>query len=59
MKPNSYLLIERCIEVGLKGGWHKAHKHTDHPTPEQVWDTQLSCIMAKVTEWFLFEELQE
>ena len=38
MRANEYLIMSDCIENGVSCGWHRAHKHTENPTEEQVKD---------------------
>lgn len=56
MKWKSYVLMETAIEDGLAGGWRRAHKHTDTPTPEAVQHEQLQYIMNALCEILDFDE---
>ena len=59
MRAREYNLLEECVERGLRSGWHKAHKHTDRPTPEQIWETQAGYVMSEVSAWFIFDEVRD
>jgi hypothetical protein len=59
MKPNTYKILTECIDNGIKAGWFKAHKHTDTPTPEQVWDSISHYVMLEVCDYFIFDNPNE
>ena len=59
MKPDTYRLLERCIEDGVKTGLHRAYKHTDEPTYELMADKITQAILHEVCEWFRFDEIQQ
>jgi predicted Zn-dependent protease with MMP-like domain len=59
MKPDTYRLLERCIEDGLSRGYHRAHKHNDDPTEEQLKDAMANAIMHEIAEWFRFDEITQ
>lgn len=56
MKANMYKLIERCVEEGVQYGYTRAHKHTDHPTQEQLEDQIIQAVMNEICEWFEFNQ---
>lgn len=56
MKANEYQLMVQCVEEGYKYGYHRAHKHTDNPTPEQLATAIQEAIISAMTEWFMFED---
>ena len=58
MKPDTYRLLERCVEDGVKSGLHRAYKHVDEPTDELICDKITQAIMNEISEWFCFEEIQ-
>jgi hypothetical protein len=43
-------LVFEAIEEGLRGGWHKAHKHTNTPDLEEVIERQLDYISLAFEE---------
>ena len=55
MKPDIYKLIEKCVEDGVAYGIHRAYKHNDNPTPEQIEDKVVPAVMHEICEWFKFE----
>jgi hypothetical protein len=49
-------MIATAVDTGTLLGWHRAHKHTDTPTDEQVHDAIVDAVMLEICEWFNFEE---
>ena len=56
MKARDSLVLERCVEVGIKLGLNRARKHQEAPTEAEVVQTILRAVMDEVEEWFVFEE---
>ena len=56
MKPNTYRLIEQCVETGIELGFNRAHKHNDSPTREQLLEQIHRAVMTEVCEWFEFDD---
>lgn len=56
LKVNVYSVLEECIEIGIEGGWNKAHKHTDNPDKNYVQEQILHYIMLQVCEKFKFDD---
>jgi pyruvate-formate lyase len=56
LKVNTYAVLKECIEIGINGGWNKAHKHTDDPSEEYIKDQILHYIMLQVCEKFKFDD---
>lgn len=56
MTPNSYKLLQRCVEEGVMIGVNRAYKHTDNPTAEQLVDAIERAVMNEICEWFKFNE---
>lgn len=56
LKVNTYAVLEECIEIGINGGWNKAHKHTDDPSEEYIKEQILHYIMLQVCEKFKFND---
>jgi len=50
--PKTYLLLDRCIEEGVRYGLNRAYKHTDSPTREHMENEIAMAIMHEITEWF-------
>lgn len=55
MKPHTYKLMARCIEEGVRFGIHRAHKHTDKPSLEQLEEAIYQAVTGEICEWFIFE----
>ena len=56
MKARDGMVLERCVEVGIKLGLNRARKHQEAPTEAEVVETILRAVMDEVEEWFVFEE---
>ncbi len=56
LKVNVYSVLEDCIEIGIDGGFNKAHKHTDNPTEQQLKEEILRYIMLQISEKFVFDD---
>ena len=56
LKANTYAILEECIEIGINGGWNKAHKHTDKPKEEYIKEQILHYIMLQICEKFKFDD---
>jgi hypothetical protein len=56
MKARDGLVLERCVEVGIKLGLNRARKHQEAPTEAEVVEAILRAVMDEVEEWFVFEE---
>lgn len=59
MKPDTYKLIEMCVESGVARGLHRAYKHHDNPTAEQIEDKVVQAVMFDIGEWFKFDPAVE
>ncbi len=55
MKPDTYKLIEMCVESGVARGLHRAYKYNDKPTVEQIEDKVVQAVMFEIGEWFKFD----
>ena len=56
MKARDGMVLERCVETGIKLGLHRARKHQEAPTEVEVVEAILRAVMDEVEEWFIFEE---
>lgn len=60
LKPNTYKLLDRCIEDGVRLGVARAYKHTETPTQDQLYEALESAIMNEICEWFdIVDHLQD
>lgn len=59
MKPDTYKLVEQCVENGVAYGWLRAHKHNDEPTAEQIQEKIRQAVMHEICEWFRFDPVAE
>jgi len=44
-----------CVESGVARGIHRAYKHNDNPTAEQLEDKIVQAVMFEIGEWFKFD----
>lgn len=56
MRARDSLVLERCVETGIKLGLNRARKHQEAPTEAEVVQAIQRAIMDEVEEWFIFEE---
>lgn len=56
MKARDGMVLERCVETGIKLGLHRARKHQEAPTEAEVVQAIQRAVMEEVEEWFVFEE---
>lgn len=56
MKIKVYNLISECVERGTKLGYRSAHKHTDTPNEEYIFDRIHTDIMNELCEYFTFDD---
>ena len=56
MRARDGMVLERCVEVGIKLGLNRARKHQEAPTEAEVVQAIQRAIMDEVEEWFIFEE---
>ena len=55
IKVNERMLLERCIEDGLRDGWRRAHKHVEQPTEVGMTESMWDAIWLHIDEFFNFE----
>lgn len=56
MRADTYKLIQRCVEDGIRQGWRRAHKHEETPNETLIRDEIENAIMGEVCEWFVFPD---
>lgn len=56
MRARDSMVLERCVEVGIKLGLNRARKYQNAPTEAEVVEAILRAVMEEVEEWFVFEE---
>jgi hypothetical protein len=59
MKPKVRVLLEQCIENGIKRGYYRAHKHTINPSEEVICASIEDAVMGEIHEWFDFDEIKD
>ena len=56
MKPKFYPILTDCIERGIQFGIHRAYKHNDAPTQEDIEHCVNNEIMNQLHEYFVFDQ---
>ena len=56
MKAKTLVILEMAINVGVKRGWHKAHKHIENPNEGTIRDNIEECVMSEIYEYFSFDD---
>jgi hypothetical protein len=56
MKARDSLVLERCVETGIRLGLNRARTHQEAPTEAEVVQAIQRAVMEEVEEWFIFEE---
>jgi hypothetical protein len=56
MQPKFILVLEMCIETGIKLGLARAHKHDDEPSEKLIEEEIFRCITNEIYEWFNVSE---
>lgn len=56
MKPNTYKLLDQCVQDGIELGVNRAYKHSDGmPTKDTLLNEIQASVMQEICEWFDFE----
>ena len=56
MKAKTLVILEMAINVGVKRGWSRAHKHIENPSEASICDHIEECVMSEIHEYFSFGE---
>ena len=56
MKAKTLVILEMAINVGVKRGWSRAHKHIENPNEASICDHIEECVMSEIHEYFTFDE---
>lgn len=56
MRAKEYRLFAQCVEIGVRLGWNRAHKHTDTPTEEVILGAIINAVCNEVEEAFTFDQ---
>ncbi len=55
LKPDTYKILDDCVEAGINAGWNRAHKHTNKPSEEELKNQIQYYIMLEISEKFKFD----
>lgn len=56
MKPKFRVILDQAINEGVRLGHRRAFKHNENPTEETIIETIEDCVMAKMYEYFTFDD---
>jgi hypothetical protein len=56
MRPKTLVILNQCIEDGIKKGYRRAFKHIESPSEETIFSSIEECVMGSIYEFFTFEE---
>jgi len=56
VKPDTYKLLQQCIEDGIDYGYHRAHKHIETPNEDALKQAIFNAVMLEICEWFRFDD---
>lgn len=56
IRVKTYGIMADCVEVGVRAGWRRAHKHTDAPSEETICDAIEQAVMFEIGERFSFDD---
>lgn len=56
MKVREYLLLQRCVEMGVSLGYNRAFKYADEPSEDIIKENIVDAVMNEISNWFIFEE---
>lgn len=59
MKPKFNMVLEQCLETGLKLGYRRAFKHSDNPGEDTIVSKQYDAILEELYQWFDMENENE
>jgi hypothetical protein len=49
-KLDPYELLRDAINIGIRRGYYRAHKHVDAPTEDALCESILTCVMGEIAE---------
>lgn len=55
MRPKTYQVLELAVEDGVKSGWHRAHKHVNNPSENDIQIAIQESVLGSIYEWFHFD----
>lgn len=55
-EPRVSRLLNHVVELGVARGYHRAHKHVDSPTEQQLIDVITEYVINELHEWFNIDD---
>jgi SpoU rRNA methylase family enzyme len=56
IRINAYEIITRAVEEGVQYGYNRAHKHTNKPSKDLLFNEIESAVMNSICEVILFDD---
>jgi hypothetical protein len=56
MHVNEHRLLEYAVEIGVKVGWNRAHKHDGEPPDDVIMTQMIEAVLTELCRWFVFED---
>jgi hypothetical protein len=56
MRPKEHLLMEECVEAGVRCGLARAFKHTDDPSEDSIVDAIARAVLEMIDEKWTYDE---
>lgn len=56
VEVDAYRVAAEAVERGVEHGWHRAHKHVDDPSPEDLRAAIADAVMTELSEYFWWPE---
>ncbi len=59
LRISPYDMVSEAVAAGVAHGYHRAHKHTETPTEEQIIAAIVNSVMGDLCETLDFESCSE
>ena len=56
VRINAYSILDDAVEVAVRYGYQRAHKHTETPAEADIVEAIHSAVMTALTEVLIFSE---
>lgn len=59
LRLSAYDMVRDAIQAGVAHGYHRAHKHVESPTEEQIIASIVTSVMSDLCETLDFDSVTE
>lgn len=59
MKPKTYPILVQAVEEGVAYGFHRAYKHNDKPSDDEIKEAITNAVITELFEWFDIDDLEK